>query len=61
MVQRKKMISKEFTQKYKDFWTYYEIKKLIKIYDSTKIFILPSYTEGFPRLYWSLYSDLNLL
>ena len=26
------------------------IKELIKVYDSTKIFILPSYIEGFPKV-----------
>ena len=26
------------------------IKKLIKIYDETRIFILPSYIEGFPKV-----------
>ena len=47
----KKMISKEFYSKnIKIFGPIIEIKKLIKIYDSTKIFILPSYTEGFPKV-----------
>ena len=27
-----------------------DINELIKVYDSSKIFILPSYTEGFPKV-----------
>ena len=47
----KKAIKKKFYNKnikYKSSVS--NIKKLIKIYDETRIFILPSYIEGFPKV-----------
>ena len=47
----KKFINKNFYSKNINYLSSIsETKKLIKIYDSTKIFILPSYIEGFPKV-----------
>ena len=47
----KKLISKEFySQNIKFLGPIIDQKKLIQIYDCSKIFILPSYTEGFPKV-----------
>lgn len=48
---KKKFINKRYYNqnvKFADPIT--NIKKMITIYDSSKIFILPSYTEGFPKV-----------
>ena len=51
MEQKKKIINKNFYSKNINYLSSIsETKKLIKIYDSTKIFILPSYIEGFPKV-----------
>jgi len=48
---KKQMIDKKFYSKnIKFLGPVSDQKKLIKIYDSSKIFILPSYTEGFPKV-----------
>jgi len=47
----KKIINKNFYSKNINYLSSIsEAKKLIKIYDSTKVFILPSYIEGFPKV-----------
>lgn len=47
----KKAIKKKFYNKnIKYIGPVSNIKKLIKIYDGTRIFILPSYIEGFPKV-----------
>ena len=47
----KKNINKKFyNQNIKFIGPVYDNKKLINIYDSCKIFILPSYIEGFPKV-----------
>ena len=47
----KKLIDKKFYSKnIKIFGPIVDQRKLIKIYDTSKIFILPSYTEGFPKV-----------
>ena len=48
---KKEMINKIFYSKNINYLSpISETKKIIKIYDSTKIFILPSYIEGFPKV-----------
>ena len=47
----KKAIKKNFYNKnIKYIGSVSNIKKLIKIYDELRIFILPSYIEGFPKV-----------
>ena len=47
----KKIINKKFYSKNINYLnSISDVKKLIKIYDSSKIFILPSYIEGFPKV-----------
>ena len=48
---KKKNIDKKFYNKNINFMgPIYDKKKLIDIYDSSRIFILPSYIEGFPKV-----------
>ena len=48
---KKKFISKKYYNKNIRFISpVYNEKKLIKLYDSTRVFILPSFTEGFPKV-----------
>ncbi len=48
---KKKFISKKYYNKNIQFISpVYDEKKLIKLYDSTRVFILPSFTEGFPKV-----------
>ena len=48
---KKKFISKKYYNKNIQFISpVYDEKKLIKLYDSTQVFILPSFTEGFPKV-----------
>lgn len=47
----KKFINKKYYSKNINYVSSVSnVRKLIKIYDSTKIFILPSYIEGFPKV-----------
>ena len=48
---KKKFVSKKYYNKNIRFISpVYDEKKLIKLYDSTRVFILPSFTEGFPKV-----------
>ena len=48
---RRKFINKKYYNKNINFVSpIINTKKMINLYDSTKIFILPSYTEGFPKV-----------
>ena len=48
---KKKFISKKYYNKNIRFISpVYDEKKLIELYDSTQVFILPSFTEGFPKV-----------
>ena len=48
---QKKFISKKYyNRNIKFIGPVTSIKKMISLYDSSKIFILPSYTEGFPKV-----------
>ena len=48
---KKKFISKKYYNKnIKFIGPINDEKKLIKLYDSTRVFILPSFTEGFPKV-----------
>lgn len=56
----KKLIDKKFYSKnIKIFGPIVDQRKLIKIYDTSKIFILPSYTEGFPKVILESFSRLK--
>ena len=47
------------TKKIKYFPQIFNIKKIIKVYDSCNIFILPSYTESAPKVIWESLARLR--